>query len=409
VSPAPPFLPTLSPLPLPVQSGKIVGKGKSFRSFRGAYLSRANRDFLQWNAVTVTELERFVIIPIGHNQYNIMSPAGQFLSAVTDGELMIERRQVGEWEKFTISRVGPGTFSIQTVHGKYISAEPLDKSGRIGACVDKVDDMEKFAIEPLNSSKYSGPRKAFSSRGKYMSAREDGRIVCDRDHHRRWEQFDMTQLGANQYRMQSYMWTKYLTVDGGDVVTASGTTPTDLGVFTVTKGDNGMVNIQTARGKYVVATPSGAIEANHDNEESSVFSVLSPNPPKFAGQGRRLKSCHGDYLSAERDGRLQWNTNWFLALFRDSEKFEFVTLGKSKYHIRTCFKTWLSIDEKAQLYGRQIEEPGKEETFLVKPVTEDGASISIRTYLGHYLSGRENGMTDTTRDSIGELEIFSFF
>jgi hypothetical protein len=379
-------------------------------SCRKAYLSRQNRDFLQWNAESASDTEKFEIVPIGHDQYNIKSPAGQYLSAMPDGELTIERRQAGEWEAFTITQVGPGVFSIRTVHGKYVCAQAVDKAGRIRASADEVRDLETFAIEPLNSSKYSGPRKVFCSRGKkYLSAQENGAMMCDRSHHRRWEEFNLFPLGRSQYYLQSYMWTKYLTVDGSDVVTAHAPSPTPSGVFTIEGTGDETVAIKTARGNYMVAMVSGAIEANRQTaDRSELFSILSPNPPKFAGPGRRLKSSFGYYLCAQRDGRLEWSASWFSSLFGASQRFEFIAIRHSKYHIKTPFGTWLSVNEKFQLIGKQVDEPGEEEVFIVKPVNADCQLISIRTSRGRYLSGRENGMTDATRRSIGELEVIAF-
>ena len=110
-----------------------------------------------------------------------------------------------------------------------------------------------------------------SVHGKYLSAQPDGRAEWNRDRADVWEYFHLE------------------------------------------KRQGGKITLKGAHGKYVSAQPDGSVQINREAappggwEEFTVeYRFIQP-----VGRGGynavRLKSVHGKYLSAQSDGRVEWN------------------------------------------------------------------------------------------------------
>ena len=115
---------------------------------------------------------------------------------------------------------------------------------------------------------------AFKSvHGRYLSAQPDGRAEWNRDRADAWEYFHLE------------------------------------------KRENGKIALKSAHGKYVSAQPDGSVQINRGTAPRGgweEFTVQLPLIKPISDSGYdvvRLKSVHGKYLSAQPDGRAEWNRN----------------------------------------------------------------------------------------------------
>jgi len=113
---------------------------------------------------------------------------------------------------------------------------------------------------------------AFKSvHGRYLSAQPDGRAEWNRDRADAWEYFHLEKRG------------------------------------------NGKITLKSAHGKYVSAQPDGSVQINRGTAPRGgweEFTVQLHFIKPVSGSGYdvvRLKSVHGKYLSAQPDGRAEWN------------------------------------------------------------------------------------------------------
>ena len=124
-----------------------------------------------------------------------------------------------------------------------------------------------------DSSKYmaEGQVALKSVHGKYLSAQPDGRAEWNRDRADVWEYFHLE------------------------------------------KRQGGKIALKGAHGKYVSAQPDGSVQINRDAAPQGGWEEFTIEHGFVQPVGRggydvvRLKSVHGKYLSAQSDGRAEWN------------------------------------------------------------------------------------------------------
>ena len=110
-----------------------------------------------------------------------------------------------------------------------------------------------------------------SMHGKYLSAQPDGRAEWNRDRADVWEYFHLE------------------------------------------KRHDGKIALKGAHGKYVSAQPDGSVQINRGSAPPGGWEEFTVEHHFIQPVGRggygviRLKSSHGKYLSAQPDGRVEWN------------------------------------------------------------------------------------------------------
>ena len=110
-----------------------------------------------------------------------------------------------------------------------------------------------------------------SVHGKYLSAQPDGRAEWNRDRADVWEYFHLE------------------------------------------KRQGGKITLKGAHGKYVSAQPDGSVQINREAAPPGGWEEFTVEHQFIQPVGRggynavRLKSVHGKYLSAQSDGRVEWN------------------------------------------------------------------------------------------------------
>ena len=144
----------------------------------------------------------------------------------------------------------------------------------------KLQHRIDFEIQSLDQkSATPAPSKAIvegmvvlkSVHGKYLSAQPDGRAEWNRDRADAWEYFHLENR----------------------------------------KG--GKITLKGAHGKYVSAQPDGSVQINREAaplggwEEFTVETHIIQPTGSSGYEVVRLKSIHGKYLSAQLDGRVEWN------------------------------------------------------------------------------------------------------
>ena len=125
---------------------------------------------------------------------------------------------------------------------------------------------------PTSSNDIVEAKVAFKSvHGKYLSAQPDGRAEWNRDRADAWEYFHLE------------------------------------------KRKGGKIALRGAHGKYVSAQPDGSVQINRGSAPSGGWEEFTVEHHFIQPVGRggydvvRLKSVHGKYLSAQSDGRVEWN------------------------------------------------------------------------------------------------------
>ena len=125
---------------------------------------------------------------------------------------------------------------------------------------------------PTSSNDIFEGKVAFKSvHGKYLSAQPDGRAEWNRDKVDVWEYFHLE------------------------------------------KRQGGKITLKGAHGKYVSAQPDGSVQINREAAPPGGWEEFTIEQHFIQPVGRegydvvRLKSVHGKYLSAQSDGRVEWN------------------------------------------------------------------------------------------------------
>ena len=156
---------------------------------------------------------------------------------------------------------------------------------------------------PTSSNDTVEGKVAFKSvHGKYLSAQPDGRAEWNRDRADAWEYFHLE------------------------------------------KRKGGKITLKGAHGKYVSAQPDGSVQINREAapqggwEEFTVETHFIQPTGSSGYEVARLKSVHGKYLSAQADGRVEWNRDHAPDGGWEDIDMEYVgdatiTASKSKYTI----------------------------------------------------------------------------
>ncbi|MEE3038404.1 MAG: hypothetical protein VX328_01415, partial [Candidatus Thermoplasmatota archaeon] len=156
---------------------------------------------------------------------------------------------------------------------------------------------------PTSSNDIVEGKVAFKSiHGKYLSAQPDGRAEWNRDRADAWEYFHLE------------------------------------------KRKGGKIALRGAHGMYVSAQPDGSVQINRKAapaggwEEFTVEHQFIHPAGKGGYTAVRLKSVHGKYLSAQSDGRVEWNRDHAPDGGWEDIDMEYVgnatiTTSKSKYTI----------------------------------------------------------------------------
>lgn len=126
--------------------------------------------------------------------------------------------------------------------------------------------------KPTSSNDIIEGKVTFKSvHGKYLSAQPDGRAEWNRDRADVWEYFHLE------------------------------------------KRQGGKITLKGAHGKYVSAQPDGSVQINREAAPPGGWEEFTVEHQFIQPVGRggynavRLKSVHGKYLSAQSDGRVEWN------------------------------------------------------------------------------------------------------
>ena len=156
---------------------------------------------------------------------------------------------------------------------------------------------------PTSSNDIVEGKVAFKSvHGKYLSAQPDGRAEWNRDRADAWEYFHLE------------------------------------------KRKGGKIALKGAHGKYVSAQPDGSVQINREAAPPGGWEEFTIEHQFIQPVGRggynavRLKSVHGKYLSAQSDGRVEWNRDHAPDGGWEDIDMEYVgnatiTTSKSKYTI----------------------------------------------------------------------------
>ena len=136
----------------------------------------------------------------------------------------------------------------------------------------EIQSLDQKSATPAPSNDIIEGKVAFKSvHGKYLSAQPDGRAEWNRDRADAWEYFHLENR----------------------------------------KG--GKITLKGAHGKYVSAQPDGSVQINREAaplggwEEFTVETHIIQPTGSSGYEVVRLKSIHGKYLSAQLDGRVEWN------------------------------------------------------------------------------------------------------
>jgi hypothetical protein len=114
-----------------------------FLSYFGKYLSAQPDCSLQCNRDRIGEWEVFKLIHIGKSRYYIKSHHQKYLSALSNGNIVISQLHPGDCETFEIMRNNNGC-SIKSFHGKYFSVQP---NGGIKCNKDNANVSEMLIFE----------------------------------------------------------------------------------------------------------------------------------------------------------------------------------------------------------------------------------------------------------------------
>ena len=136
----------------------------------------------------------------------------------------------------------------------------------------EIQSPSQQSSTPTSSNDIVEGKVAFKSvHGKYLSAQPDGRAEWNRDRANAWEYFHLE------------------------------------------KRKGGKIALKGAHGKYVSAQPDGSVQINRGAAPPGGWEEFTVEHHFIQSVGRggydvvRLKSSHGKYLSAQSDGRVEWN------------------------------------------------------------------------------------------------------
>jgi hypothetical protein len=258
----------------------------------------------------------------------------------------------------------PGLTSFKSTFGKYLSAH-LD--GTVDCHAGAIGRDETFAILP-GTAGYS----LRAQNGMYLCAESYLSIVTNRAHVGECATFTM--FYVNPLAGKGVLRTThggFISAQAAGAITGDASTPGDAQTFEV---------------REVVARDS-----------------QSPAPPaaQFAGGGKHLLSFHGKFLSAARNGTLDWNCGHA----RGWETFEFIHVRGDVYNIKSFHGGFLCGEPGGRVVADKAVARGWE-AISVEPLPEN--RFALKTSHGKYISAQPNGTVEGNRTAIGQWEIFSF-
>ncbi|MDR1904908.1 MAG: hypothetical protein LBQ88_21830 [Treponema sp.] len=121
-------------------------------------------------------------------------------------------------------------------------------------------------------------------------------------------------------------------------------------------------------------------------------------PGEFSGDMFFI-SCHRKYLSAQPDGRVEWNRDKGL----EWEKVTVESLGNGKVALKSCHGKYLAvcIDDSVRWNQDKVLSL---EIWTVEPA---GGGFALKSCQGKYLSAQPDGRVEANRDAAKEWESFT--
>ena len=369
---------------------------------------------------------------------SLRSVHGKYLSAQPDGRAEWNRDVASNWEYFRVEQRHNGKIALKGVHGMYVSAQ-TDGSVQINRRAAPSGGWEEFTVEDRGNNVVC----LKSCHGKYLSAQQNGTAQWNRDHAPRggWEEIQI-----EQYRKTSE---PILNSDSGmirgeSILVSEHSLPKYNGIYTIQnneingkpwfKNNSGCIlyfyNANSGggpswslddrsqdgtndwfRGGWIeppnsggppLGTRSWAILETHRRFEIKMESVSIPdesgepilNSDSGMLQGEiSLKGVHGKYLSAQPDGRAEWNRD-------HASIWEYFHLEKrqgGKVALKGAHGMYVSAqpDGSVQINRREAP-PGGWEEFTVEDRGND--VVCLKSCHGKYLSAQQNGTAQWNRD-----------
>jgi hypothetical protein len=112
-----------------------------------------------------------------------------------------------------------------------------------------------------------------------------------------------------------------------------------------------------------------------------------------------LKSCWGKYLSAQADGRLEWNRDWD----REWEQFKAEPLSGGRTAFKSCHGLYLSVKGDGTVMCDQ-RTAGENEIWTVEPAS---GGIGLKSRFGKYLRPGPDGRVTASGNAVTEKETFT--
>jgi hypothetical protein len=135
-------------------------------------------------------------------------------------------------------------------------------------------------------------------------------------------------------------------------------------------------------------------------DESGVCLVppMASSPVGLSASSITLKSCHGKYLSAQPDGKLEWNRDIADAW----ERIAIVTVGPNKIGLQSCHGKYLSAQPDGKLEWNR-DRLDTWETWAIETIAD---GIALKSAHNKYLSAQPDGSAIADRDNAQGWETF---
>jgi hypothetical protein len=231
--------------------------------------------------------------------------------------------------------------------------------------------------------------------GCYLSAQPGkNTLEWNRDVAKGCEKFNMVWLGAKRYAFQSKH-KRYIsaTPDGG--IHAKAEKVGQCEQFTVNEISPGTYTITSSHGKMMGGDGKGNAFCDRTMLEECVLVRIHPYV-LLEGCCHYFYSIHRKWLSAQQDGRLEWNRS----APKQWECFEIIRQG-DKFAFRGWHNTYVTATSNGDLMcnAKRITE---HELFGVRRVDED--KYVITAWNGKYITPKPDGSVMCKVDAIGKWE-----
>ncbi|MDR2383677.1 MAG: hypothetical protein LBD76_07345 [Prevotellaceae bacterium] len=111
-----------------------------------------------------------------------------------------------------------------------------------------------------------------------------------------------------------------------------------------------------------------------------------------------FKSVHGKFLSAQTDGKAEWNSD----TNGEKEKIQLVEAEQGMYGVKSVHGKFLS----AQPDGRVEWNRDKLDIWEKWTVENKGNAVALKSYHGKYLSAQSDGRVEANRAEAKQWESF---